>query len=77
MTEERVYVICLRQNVASPSVQHGDLQEGCEVFDLVFQEQMPGRFIKQSLVMVSLAQLAIQVPVLTARPYTPFGDPEQ
>jgi hypothetical protein len=38
VAEKCVYIVSFCQNVASPTVQHGQLQEGCEVFRFVFQK---------------------------------------
>ena len=46
MTEESVHVIRLSQNVSTPTVQHGDLQERCEVFRFVLQKQVSWGFVK-------------------------------
>jgi len=65
VAEKRVHVVGMRQDVATPAVQHGQLQEGCEVLGLVRKEQVSGYFLKQPLVAMALAQLVLQMPVLT------------
>jgi hypothetical protein len=77
VAEKRVYVVSLGQNVSSPAVQHGQLQEGCKVFRFVFQKHVPRRFLEQAIVAIRLTQLVIQMPVLATRPNTPLGYEKQ
>jgi hypothetical protein len=39
VAEKAVDIVCIGQDVASPAVPHSDLQEGCEVFSLMFKER--------------------------------------
>ncbi|MGA3024336.1 MAG: hypothetical protein ABSF98_06170 [Bryobacteraceae bacterium] len=38
VAEERVHIVCLRQDVAAPAVQHRELEEGGEILCLVLKE---------------------------------------
>jgi hypothetical protein len=54
VAEKCVYGVSFRQNVASPTVQHGQLQEGCEVFRFLFQEKVPRPIVKLPIVAIRL-----------------------
>ena len=45
MTEKCVYVVRFCQNVPAPTVKHGQLQKGRQVFPFVFQKQVARRFV--------------------------------
>lgn len=77
MAEERIYVSSLRQDVAAPTIQHGDLEEGCEVLSLMSEKEMAWSFVEQAIVTIYLSHFVVQVKVLATLPNAPFGDPKQ
>ena len=46
VAEEGVHIVCPRQYVATPPVQHRDLQKGREILRLVFQERVSRCFVR-------------------------------
>lgn len=77
VAEERVNVVRMSQNIASPTVEHCDLHKGRKILRLVLQKQVTRSFMKQSLVAIALPQFVVEMPILATWPDTPFGDLEQ
>src|SRR6266700_6526724 len=45
VAEEQVRVVCVREDVPTPTVQHRQLKKGRQVFCFMFEEQMAGRLL--------------------------------